>query len=259
MKVGTHVFALALLTLISTWGLSGCSKKEPDTTTETDIRNKEAKRGDEHAKHAEAKTAGHKGEEHGKHDHHKKDGHKRGEHKSHKHGGHHDQEAAPQGSVKVGDKVPDFSVRTLDGKSVKLSELQKDERRTEKGVVVLSFWCTTCHSCRDVEHLLAKLYKDYGGQAAVIALDANAGETAERVAAFIKKNGLELPIVLDPGGNTADLFGVRRTTTTVVIDGNGVLRYCGQLRQKGGGSAEEALKAVLTGKEVAIKTTPHQG
>ena len=259
MKVGTHVFALALLTLIPTWGLSGCSKKEPATTAKTDTRNKEAEKGDEHAKHVEAKMAGHKGEERGKHDHHKKDGHKRGEHKDHKHGEHHDKETAPQGSVKIGDKVPDFSVRTLDGKSAKLSELQKDERRTEKGVVVLSFWCTTCHSCRDVEHLLAKMYKDYGGQAAVIALDANADETAERVAAFVKKNRLELPIVLDPGGNTADLFGVKRTTTTVVIDGNSVLRYCGQFRQKGGGSAEEALKAVLTGKEVAIKTTPHHG
>lgn len=259
MKVGTRVFALALLTLISTWGLSGCSKNGSATTTKPDTPNEEAEKANEHAKHAEAKTAGHKGEEHGKHDHHKKDGHKRGQHKDHKHGEHHDKETAPQGSVKIGDNVPDFSVRTLDGKSVRLSELQKDERRTERGVVVLSFWCTTCHSCRDVEHLLAKLYKDYGGQAAVIALDANADETAERVAAFVKKHGLELPIVLDHSGNTADLFGVKRTTTTVVIDGKGVLRYCGQFRQKGGGSAEEALKAVLTGKEVAIKTTPHNG
>ncbi len=258
MKVGTNVVALALLTLISTWGLSGCSKQEPATTTKTDTHNKEAEKGDEHAQHAEAKTAGHKREAHGQHDH-KKHGHKRGEHKDHKHGEHQDKETAPQGSVKVGDKVPDFSVRTLDGESVKLSELQKDERRTKKGVVVLSFWCSTCHSCRHVEHLLAKLYKDNEGQAAVIALDANADETAESVAAFVKKNGLELPIVLDPSGNTADLFGVKRTTTTVVIDGNSVLRYCGQFRQKGGGSAEEALKAVLAGKEVAIKTTPHNG
>jgi len=259
MKVGTNVFALALLTLISMWGLSGCSKQGDATTTNTDTRNKEAVKGDEHAKHAEAKTTGHKGEEHGKHDGHKDDGHKRGEHEHHEHGEHRDNETPPQGSVKVGDKVPDFSVRTLDGKSVKLSELQKDAKRTKNGVVALSFWCTTCHSCRDVEHLLAKLYKDYRGQAAVIALDANANETAEGVAAFLKKKGLELPTVLDPSGNTADLFGVKRTTTTVVIDGNGVLRYCGQFRQKGGGSAEEALKAVLAGQEVGVKTTLHHG
>jgi peroxiredoxin len=163
-----------------------------------------------------------------------------------------------KGAVAVGEKVPDFSVRTLDGKAVKLSELQKDERRTKRGVVVLSFWCSTCSSCRRVEHDLDKLARDYQGQAVVIALDANAGETAERVTAFAKEKGLALPIVLDSGGRTADIFGTEVTTTTVVIDGNGVLRYCGRFGP-GNEAAEAALKAVLAGNEVAVKTTPHDG
>src|SRR5262249_13443815 len=70
-------------------------------------------------------------------------------------------EPEPKGAVKIGDKVPAFSFRPLDGKSVKLSELQRDEKRTKTGVVVLSFWCSTCHSCRHVEHPLSKLAKDY--------------------------------------------------------------------------------------------------
>lgn len=278
MKLGTHVLAAALLTLVAAWGLSGCAKNEPGSTTTTDTHTKEAAKGDEHAQHADAKKAapkeeehdkhakhgdakkaGPKEEEHSKHDH-NKDGHKRGEHKDHKPGGHgHQDTAPPQGKIKVGDKVPDFAVRSVDGKSVKLSELQKDAARTKSGIVVLSFWCTTCHSCRDVEKLLAKLHKDFAGQAAVMALTANADETGDDVAAFLKKSGLDLPVVLDPSAGTADLFGVNRTTTTVVIDGNGVLRYVGQFRQKNGGSAEDALKAVLAGKEVAIKTTPHNG
>jgi peroxiredoxin len=163
-------------------------------------------------------------------------------------------EAKRKGTVAVGEKVPDFSVRPLDGKAVKLSELRKDERRTKKGVIVLTFWCSTCSSCRRVEHDLDKLARDYEGRAAVIALDANAGETAEKVAAFAKDKGLTVPIVLDPDGRTADLFGTEVTTTTVVIDGDGVLRYCGRFKE-----AEDALKAVLAGKEVAVKTTPHDG
>ncbi|MBI3821317.1 MAG: TlpA family protein disulfide reductase [Planctomycetes bacterium] len=164
-----------------------------------------------------------------------------------------------KGIIKVGDKVPDLSIKTLDGKSVKLSELQKDEKQTKKGVVVLSFWCSTCHSCRHVEAHLGKLAKDYAGQAAVIALDANADDTAEGIAAFVKKKGLTMPVVLDPGGQTADVFGIKVTTTTVIIDGNGVLRYCGQFKQKDGASAEDALKAVLAGVEVAVSATPHNG
>lgn len=243
MKVAS-LFARAFWTLVSTWGLSGCSTQEPGTTTENDIHDKAAEIRNKHAE-----TAGHKLEEHAKRDDH--DGHRGDQHQ--------EKQIAPQDSVKVGDITPDFSVQTLDGKTIKLSELQRDASRTKKGVIVLSFWCSTCHSCRHVEHLLAKLRKDYEGRAAVLALDANADETAERVAAFVKKNGLELPVVLDSVAKTADLFGVTKTTTTVVIDGNGVLRYCGQFRQKDGGSAEEALKAVLAGQEVAIKTTPPQG
>jgi thiol-disulfide isomerase/thioredoxin len=172
----------------------------------------------------------------------------------HSHAGHEANEPKRKGLVTVGAKVPDFSVRTLDGKTVQLSELQKDQKRTKEGTVVLSFWCSTCSSCRRVEPHLDKLAKDYEGQAAVIALDANAGEAAEKVAVFAKEKGLALPIVLDPSGRTADVFGTEVTTTTVVIDGKGVLRYCGRFWQ-----SEEALKAVLAGKEVAVKTAPHEG
>ena len=61
-----------------------------------------------------------------------------------------DDETPRATAFKVGDKVPDFAVRTLDGKSVKLSDLQSDKKRTKNGVVVLSFWCSTCVSCRGV-------------------------------------------------------------------------------------------------------------
>ena len=258
MKVGAKVFALALLTFISAWWLSSYSKKATGTLTNADASDDVADKVNAHAKHGEAKTISHQPEEHGRHAH-KTDRHRKHEHKHHKHGGNRANESPPEAIVKIDEKVPDFAIQMLDGKSVKLSELQKDEKQTKTGVVVLSFWCTTCHSCRDVEHLLAKLYKDYQGHAAVFALGANADETAETAEAFVKENGLELPIVLDSGRNTANLFGVNKTTTTVVIDGNRVLRYCGQFRQKGGGSAEAALKAILAGKEVAVKTTPHFG
>ena len=240
------------------------AEKQPATTPTGHTRNEVAENGHDHARHGRADMAGQPRNEHGRHDH-RTDGDRKDEHRHHAHREHHGHgehrhnETAPEGSVKIGDVVPDFLVQMLDGQSVKLSELQKAEGRTAKGVVVLSFWCTTCHSCRDMEHLLARLHQDYQGQAAVIALAANADETAGTVTAFIEETGLELPIVLDPSGHTADLFGVNRTTTTVVIDGDRALRYCGQFRHNGGGSAEEALKSVLAGNDVAIQTTPHNG
>jgi RNA polymerase sigma factor (sigma-70 family) len=162
--------------------------------------------------------------------------------------------------VAVGARVPDFALRDLEGKALTLSDLEKDARRTKKGALVLCFWCSTCSSCRRVEQHLDQLAKDYQGQALVLALDANAGETPEHVRAFAGMKGLTLPIVLNPDGRAADLFGTEVTTTTVVLDGDGVLRYCGRFRGGDGRPyAEDALKAVLAGKEVAVKTTPHDG
>ena len=164
-----------------------------------------------------------------------------------------------KGGLKVGDKVPDLSITMLDGKKIKLSELQKDKSRTEKGIVVLSFWCTTCHSCRHVDGHLGKLAKDYSGKAVVMAFDANSDDTSKEIDAFLKKKKVEFTVGIDSNGQAADVFGITRTTTTIVIDAEGVLRYCGQFAQKNGGSAEAALKAVLSGNDVAVKTTPHNG
>ncbi len=164
------------------------------------------------------------------------------------------------GPVAIGARVPDFALRDLDGRVVNLRELQKDTKQTKNGVIVLCFWCSTCSSCRRVEHTLDKLARDYQGQALVLALDANAGETGQRVRAFAKENGLKLPIFLNPDGALADLFGIEVTTTTVILDGDGKLRYCGRFRDGDRRPyVEEALQAVLSGKEVAVPTTPHDG
>jgi RNA polymerase sigma-70 factor (ECF subfamily) len=168
-------------------------------------------------------------------------------------------ESARPVRVRVGDKVPNFTVQDLDGKAVKLSDLQNDAKRTKKRVVVLSFWCSFCPSCRRVEHGLNKLAKDYEGRALVVALDASAGESAKKVGDTAKKEHLTLPIVLDPNGHTADIFGTEATTTTVVIDGDGVLRYCGRFNDGPRAYAADAVKAVLAGKEVEVQTTRHDG
>ncbi len=186
-------------------------------------------------------------------------------------GSHHQHGAGPGGhgakgpgsgspiSMKVGDKVPDFTLRDQTGRALKFSELLKDVQRTPKGIIVLSFWCSTCSSCRRVEHHLDKLAKDYQGQALVLALDANAGETPENVSAFAAKQGLTLPIFLNLDARAADILGTTVTTTTAVIDGSGVLRYFGRFSDGQHAYAEDALKAVLAGKEVAVKTTEHSG
>ncbi|MDA1016929.1 MAG: TlpA disulfide reductase family protein [Planctomycetota bacterium] len=179
--------------------------------------------------------------------------------------GHRQQDAHHHGETKnaaskiaIGEKVPDFSV-TLDGKARKLSEFQKDTTLTADGTLVLTFWCSFCHSCRHVEADLDKLAKKHRGKAGVIAIDASFGETLEEVTAFAKKKGLTLPIALSEDGTAADVFGVKSTTTTVVIDRDGKLQYFGQFADRQHTYAADALDAVLARKDVPIKRTRPKG
>ena len=167
--------------------------------------------------------------------------------------------AEPRKSISVGDKVPDLVLEDLLGKSWQLSELHQKAELKNRSVVVLTFWCSFCHSCRHVEAELDQFTQAHKGRAAVFALDSSPGETADDIAEFLKKKGLALQVLLDTDGSATELFGVKVTTTTVVIDADGVLRYCGQFRNGKQRYVDDAVEAVLAGNEVQIKTTPHRG
>ena len=151
----------------------------------------------------------------------------------------------------VGDPVPDFVVADLSGGTVKLSELRA---RAPSGVVSLTFWCTFCHSCRMLDAKLQKRADDHKGRAAVAGVDASAVDDAKKIGEFAKAKGFTVPVFLDAAGKAADLFGVKVTTTTMIIDQAGVLRYRGTFDGAG-----DALAAVLEGKDVAVRETPPKG
>ena len=168
-------------------------------------------------------------------------------------------EEQPAKPVGIGDTVPDFTVTALNGKQYKLSDLQKNEKLTSNGVTVFTFWCSFCESCRHVERPLNLLANKYKGKALVVAIDSSFGETAEEVGAFMKDKRLTMPLALDPNGDVADIFGAKMTTTTVVIDGQGKLRYFGQFAHGREALAEQALQAILAGREVRTAHTRQRG
>jgi thiol-disulfide isomerase/thioredoxin len=130
---------------------------------------------------------------------------------------------------------------------------------SEDGTLLLTFWCSFCHSCRHIERELDDLAQDYRGKAAVIAIDASAGETSQAVAEFARQKNLALPIALDAHGVSPRIFGTRVTTTTVVIDKHGVLRYRGQFGNHDHAYGRDALRAVLADEQVPVPETKHLG
>ena len=236
-----------LLAAVLTMSISACSDTsvEPATTeaepsvTPTQSENADRQPGDREPSH---------------HDTHAAATHEKSTHDNH----HGHAPTKRTGGLAIGEVVPNFEV-TLDGKVWKLSELRANKELTADGTLALTFWCSFCHSCRDVEMDLDKLASEMKGKAGVIAIDASVGETAEEIAEFKTSKGLTLPIAINADASVADLFGIKVTTTTVVIDREGVVRYCGQFADRDHKYAAEALAAVMAGSDVAVPESAHRG
>ena len=113
--------------------------------------------------------------------------------------------------------APDFTLETLDGESMKLSDLRGK-------AVLVNFWATWCPPCRAEMPSFEKAYHDYEEQGFVIvAVNATAQDNANDVEAFIKEFGLSFPVVLDKDGAVNQLYQVRSLPTSFFVDKEGVI------------------------------------
>ena len=161
--------------------------------------------------------------------------------------GHPSQEAP---SSRIGQVVKDFELTDSAGESARLSLLRSSP--DEKGTIaVLTFWCTTCHSCREIERDFDAKAKEYESRGVrFFMVDSNSTDDAQRVNQFKEDNDLNFRVLMDPQSEVARYFGAKLTTTTAVVDAEGRLRYYG-----GFPWADEAVRSLIAGEEVA---TPHR-
>ena len=138
----------------------------------------------------------------------------------------------------VGKAAPDFTLPGLDDKPVKLSSLKGS-------VVVVDFWATWCGPCVVSMPHLDELNKEQSPNGLkVFAVDQQ--EEKEAVAAFVRKQGWTLPILLDSGGDVSKLYSAEAIPETVIIGKDGTVKkvFVGV-----GADTEDQLKAIV-GKEM---------
>lgn len=141
-------------------------------------------------------------------------------------------------------------VKDNSGKEFRLETLRSSEGNKGK-IVVLTFWCTFCHSCRVIEQDFDKKAKKYAEQGVLFAMvDSSFTDSPESVNQFLAKFDLGFPVLMDPNSEYARYFGTKLTTTTAVIDAEGRLRYYG-----GFPKAEDAVKNLVAGEDVALPET----
>ena len=113
-----------------------------------------------------------------------------------------------------GVKAPDISVRTLDGQTIKLSDL-KSKR------VVLDFWATWCPPCRkEIPHFI-QLYNQTSRDNLVIV--GISDEDTKTLEDFVKKNNVNYPIA-SAKNLSSPYSDIQAIPTTFFIDRQGIIQ-----------------------------------
>ena len=121
--------------------------------------------------------------------------------------------AALQGNVQ-GVAAPDFTLKSLDGKDVKLSDYKGK-------AVLLNFWATYCQPCKIEMPWFAELNKQYQPQGLEIIGVAMDDVGNDAIRKYASELGVNYPILVGKE-SVADLYGgMQFLPTTFYIDRNG--------------------------------------
>ena len=138
-------------------------------------------------------------------------------------------------AYKLGDIIRDFTVTTVDGDVLTISELLKT-----KDAVLLNFWYTTCSWCITEFPFMEAAYQTYSDDIAIIALDPYTSDTAQDIRDFRDIYGLSFDMAQENLG-LATAFGVTGYPTSVMIDRYGTI--C--LIESGAITAEKYFNAIF--------------
>ena len=138
------------------------------------------------------------------------------------------------GSFLVNHPAPDFELKTLDGRRLRVGDLRGKP-------VLLSFWASWCSPCRRELPDLVKLYEEFRDQGLFVAGVNDEGKGTARQ--YAEKAGLTFTILDDSGEKANRLYRVRSIPCTFLIDRDGkIVRFLSGARDYG--ALRSALKAV---------------
>ncbi len=125
----------------------------------------------------------------------------------------------------IGAAAPDFTLQTIDGKTLSLAEAAK----THKAVVVM-FIATKCPYSNAYNDRMRDMAAAYSGKGVLfVGINSNKTEPLAEVIAHAKEHGHTFPIAKDPDNKVADLYGAGHTPEVYVVTPDGKLRYHGRI------------------------------
>jgi cytochrome c biogenesis protein CcmG/thiol:disulfide interchange protein DsbE len=122
------------------------------------------------------------------------------------------------GQKAVGQRAPEFSLTTFDGKTYTTENLRGK-------VVVLNFWASWCKPCEQEADELEQAWRSYDGRDDVIFLGVAWTDTDKKSLEYLSRFGISYPNGPDLGTRMAQAYRITGVPETYIIDQNGVLAY----------------------------------
>ena len=120
-------------------------------------------------------------------------------------------------SPREGFLAPDFTLETLQGETVTLSDLRGK-------AVVVNLWASWCPPCRaEMPALQAAYEADRGRGLEILAVDMTYQDTEQDALRFIEEFGLTFTIPMDRDGTVARQYLLRALPSTFFVGPDGVI------------------------------------
>ncbi len=140
----------------------------------------------------------------------------------------------------IGSVAPDMQLETLDGKPANLSAY------LGKAPVFIEVWASWCENCEALEPHILAAKKKFENQMRFVAVAVSFNQSPQRVKLYQERHGFDLEMFYDRKGETEALYGVKATSTVIVVDKSGKIAYAGA---GAGQDIEAAIRKGLGGME----------
>lgn len=164
----------------------------------------------------------------------------------------------------LGRRVPNVVLKTPAGEQVGLADLR------DRKLVVITFITCECPLSNQYLPILNELQEKYSNQGVqFVAINSQAGDGPEKIAAHAKEYELKFPVVCDSRQTGADVLSASRTCETFVLDPQRFVRYQGRIDDRYQYSTKRdkptredlasAIDDLLADRDVSVKSTEVSG
>jgi peroxiredoxin len=120
--------------------------------------------------------------------------------------------------IKPGNKAPDFELKTIDGETMRLSDLKGK-------VVFVNLWATWCPPCRAEMPEMVRYYNEHSSEKfEILAVNLTDSDSEKEVKKFADDYKINFPVLLDTEGKVGDLYKTVSIPTTFIVDKKGIIK-----------------------------------